>query len=812
MDITIFPYSLVRYSALESNLLDDWQLKDIDTRSAITILKEQICDKLFLLVNQQTDDKARQKLIQLKRAIHNDKPVNTTIPEELTADMALLMTARQVKKEQELHYDAQLVSHRKHLQVLAGEESLQKGILLSSPVLLEQMSHYTNKAPVDFKQKEYKIEFSLLRYITRMCFKTSPFSTFTYTGLMILGDHKTTPFREVKSRLKLNNSLFGYLMAIIRQHPVLNENLLLTKNSTTETVHAKLNFFVNYHNVEAFQQIPNTTLNELILQQRNNIRLSELITAIADEIEDVTYDDLKEYLLKLAATGLLEPGIGISGMEEDWSHQLMTYLSGQPADMIRQLHHWQESYANETAAGRFRILKEAEVLVNNVCSALQLEAGLPVATLENIPERKQLQTMQFAHHHFSGRQIFYEDCYTPQIEILAADPVRNIISKTDELLDYLSPLDTMKAEREKMRDFFINHYAQDERVKVITFYKDYYYHVKKHETIENSTPAFNIQLPDLSSAINITADCFPHKGAVVSQSRGMFVQFFNNNQCGVINAILPGMGKVNGRFLSLFDKEVSDCFIEYNNRLYPDIIKAELNDASSFNANIHPPLLSYEITIPGGNNIYPANQQIPVTALDVIYKSGTLHLYAGTKEIYTYDLSLESFNNRSNLYKLLAHFNPDVRPSLSTFLKIIDDRYELQYPQTDKDIYCWPRISYEDVVVLRRKTWQIRTITIPTPHKDESGLDYFIRLNDWRSENELPEQAFLFLRKRSKRQDKKGGLDDDYKPQMISFLQPLMIELLKKLLSRAGEYVYLEEVLPEPSGTVKEYLLQWYKY
>jgi hypothetical protein len=804
MDITIFPYSLVRYAALQSNALDNWYLDSMEKLPSIHHLKEQICDKIFILVNQEKDDKARQKLIQLKRAIHNDRPLNTIIPEALTADIAQLTAALQQKKQQEEQYTTQLNDHRRSLQLLAKEQSLQKGILLSSPVLFEQMAHYINKDPADFKQKDYKIEFSLLRYITRMCCKTSPFSAFTYTGLMQLDAHQIPGTREVKSCLTRNNSLFRYLLSIIRQHPVLNEQLLITKNITTEKINGKLTFFVNYQNVEAFQQLPNTPLNELILQRSNNITLGELITSLMDEIEDASRKDLKDYLLKMAATGLLE-----------LTTDNATPFTGPLATFIHQLQCYQQAYVNENAVGRFKILREAEVFVNNLFQELQLAAGLPITTQEPVSENKLLETMQFAHYHFTGRQIFYEDCYTPEIAYLAPDPVTNIVKKTDALLDHLASLDTMKPEREKMKRFYLSHYPSHQRVKVIDFYRDYYYHFKKHEIIEHTEyamPQLDTLITSQSSEISIPPHFFPASPAPVSQSRGMFVQLFNNNQCGVINAILPGMGKVNGRFLSLFGKEVSDCFLDYNNRLHPDIIKAELSDSSSFNANIHPPLLLHEITIPGGNNIYPPDQQIFITDLEIGYEKDTLQLYEGSQQVYTYDLSLEAFNNRSNLYKLLAHFNPDVRPSLSIFLKMIDDRYQLKYPGNGQEVYCWPRVSYADTIVLRRKTWQIRTTVIPIPQKDESGLDYFTRLNSWRSEHGLPERIFLFLRKRSKRQDKKAGLDDDYKPQLISFLQPLMIELLKKLITRAGEYIYFEEVLPEPSGTVKEYLLQWYKY
>ncbi|HVI48738.1 MAG TPA: lantibiotic dehydratase [Chitinophaga sp.] len=861
MSITVFPYSLVRYAALDSRLLDHWTLADAEMifhryqeeQNVVKSLRDRLCDRIFELAGRLEDDRLRQKLIQLKRAVYNNKEpgaghlpeLETLFDDGLREAFAIygekITSVRTWLHETRRAYDALMSSHRRDLQNMAGMESLQKGILLSSPVLLEQLPYFTGKDPSLFKQKDHKMEISLLRYLTRMSFKTSPFSTFTYTGLMTLGD-KNVATQTPVSRLKLNNSIFGYLMAIIRRHPVLNNHLIISKNITATADTGKFHFFINYMNVESFQQLPATALNKLIMQQQDGITLTEMVTFLSDAIEDADRDAIKDYLLKMAATGILEAGIGVSGMEEDWSSRLLSFLENihpAPEEVIRikdlfyQLHDYRNAYTNAAAAERAVILTVTAELVNGVFGSLQEGAGLPITTeraMNNEPP-KVLHTMQFAHHHFTGRQIFYEDCYTPEAESLPEETILPVTQAAETLLHSLSPLDHLKPERDSMCSFFLKQYGEDASIKIFDFYRDYYYHVKKPqlETREDMTAAtgdwhneimhrLQSVLDTDSCEIHLDPQIFPDIPAdTCSQSRGLFVQLFEEDgmQQAVINAVLPGMGKVNGRFLSLFGKEVAAHFASFNTRMHSSAVMVELNDASSFNANMHPPLLQHEISMPGGNNIYAQEQRLPATMLEVRYSpdSGTLVLYNGAQQVYTYDLSLESFFNRSHLYRLLAHFNPDVRPSLSAFVKIVDTCYEQLHPVDGKEMYSWPRITYAQQLVLRRKTWQVKTAAIPQQAVHETELDYFIRLQSWRLENGLPEQVFLFLRKRSKNTGK-VGTDDDYKPQIIFFYQPLMIVLFRKLLTRAGDYIYFEEVLPDPrsGNVVKEYLLQWYKY
>jgi len=906
MSIEIFPHSLVRYAGMNYQVFDSFKLKgskgilqkDHQMKAAKTKLKALICDGLFELITLQTDDVLRQQLINLKRQVFNHKKVNPQKLEELleifSAELRLdFQNYMQVSQNMEtfhqtntLNYQQLMIEQSRRLQELAMDTNLQNGLLLSSPVLLDQLPGYLQKEPASFRQKELRIEFSLLRYLTRMCFKTSPFSTFTYTGMMQLAGKETaipSPLaKAVKNSLRLNNALFEYLKSILIHHPGVNELLTVKLNKTATLKADKIQFLVNFNNVESFQLLPASGVQLLVFnylkEAKESINVKELANYMAYAVEEANYTSIKNYLLKLVAAGLLEAGMETSGIDPQWNHKLLNFFtkleSSEPAVfqiiyLFKQLQQYQLAYAKGDTTKRKLILAYAEKTVAAVFQKLQAEAGLPLSRdtakkaddqVKTRPVNGGFETQNFIPHHFSGRQLFYEDCYTPELEILEDRCLQDFTAKADQLLNHLLPLDLLKAEREKMRSFFLEHYPAQAQVKVIDFYQAYYFYVKKPEKekaaklgpaisdpgdwekmISEKLASITQHKPNI---LNLGTDFFPEPVskvspvAAVQYSRGLFVQFYKgesqkdaeNQDCffGVINTVLPGMGKVSGRFLPLFTADMTTDFVKYNAQLYPEVLKAELNDASSFNANIHPSLLARELALPGGNKSYPEKQQLPVDELTVSFEQQTnaLKLNYQQEQVFTYDLCLESFYNRSNLYQLLAHFNQDTKLSLQPFINLVDACY-LDIEEQQQEIESLPRITYENSVVLRRRTWRVKTESIPVQQPGETAYAYFIRINTWRSQHGIPLTFFLFLRKRSfvikpvaQPNGKKEGLGDDYKPQFISFEQPLLVEMFKRLLARAGTHVILEEMLPLADATaqaghvepVKEYLLQWYKY
>ena len=895
MSIQIFPHSLVRYAGMDYRAFNDFKLvgateilqKHQHILSKKARLKLLICDGLYNLITAQTADENRQPLINLKRQIYNDKKITVQKLEESThlfpveldlqlkSYLFLEQSITNFHVANRTNFQHQLVRNQKQLQQLALDPSLQNGLLLSSPILLQQLPGYLSKEPDSFRQKEQRISFSLLRYLSRMCFKTSPFSTFTYTGLMHLSKKQqgaTEPFsKKMQHKIRLNNGLFEYLKSILVHHPGINELMMVRLNKTATINAQKIHFLINFNNIESFQQLPATGLPLLIFHYFRNkqqiLNLAQLSEKIAASVENANSVTIKTYLFKLITAGLLELGMETSSINPKWDEQLLAFFRKtgskdpdikQLTNLFEQLQQFKSAYSERNTAARSSILETAEHQVATTLKGLQHAAGLaippksPHQDSESIPGAA-FEALNFNPHHFSGRQLFYEDCYTTEPELLNEVLINEFTEKADQLLNHLSPIDLFKNERQKMTAFFLEHYPENTKVKVTDFYHAYYFHVKKPEKENPATStlkepgewekAISIKLQALTAgkpdSIHLTHHFFEpfstSKPVKRQYSRALFVQFYptpsihpeeRESMSGVINSVLPGMGKVSGRFLPLFSPEVSVDFFRHNSQLHPKILKAEINDASSFNANIHPPLLDYELALPGGNKSYPEHQQIQVDDLLLSFDQETdfLKLSLGEKQVYTYDLCLESFYNRSNLYQLMAHFNEEEKLFLPPLIGLVDAHYMNPEEEQVEEILSLPRITYEKTVIIRRKTWRIKTSSIPIQQASEPDYDYFMRINEWRLRQDLPINIFLFLRKQSffikpliRKEAKKAGLNDDYKPQFISFEQPLLIELFKRLLSRAGAHVIIEEMLPglpveNQSEPVKEYLLQWYKY
>lgn len=883
MTLTVFPYAFVRYASLHQREMKTFDLSDsmqlqLSHLRKLEAEKEEskavLCGQLFLYIQQAADDKKRQQLINLKRSVFNDKLTaiqtdDTRLEHSLSRHVELGNMLQEANLKWLQGFNEEMFRHRTTLKKYAEQDLLCKGILLSSPTLYAQLPSFISRDVRSFRHKELKTEYSLLRYLTRMAFKTSPFSTFTHTGVAVPAEQEVhtaiTSSADIQSGIRLNNKLFDYLRLLMVHHPALNEILEIRLNPTIQQKGSHLQFLASYRNIESFQKMPATDitswLHSFLSAKEQPVKLGVLTDILSVYVQDADRPQIKAYLLQLAANGYIETGIGCSGISPDWDKALINYLSpyeeNVPAvkpllQLLRRLQQQQQTYVTAPAATRGKILEEASSALDNTLALLQQEAGLSGVTateedlVQLVKEEARIQkegfnVTRFMLQQFPSSGIFYEDTYTSIVSVYPPKATHVLAEKADRLCTLLESSDTMQAERVRMRDFFLQHFEAGQQISVTDFYYSYYQQEKKaqkemlqkrpagqEDTITSRLRALikpdNITIE--AGTVDLTAADFNAVPATTATSRGMFVQLFpqEDELYGVINNMLPGMGKVSGRFLDLFDPAITDNFRDWNRKIYPDHLQLELSDGSSFNANIHPPLLSHGIRIPGGHSNYTEHQLTSVEKVAVKYNPDTtllslVHIPDG-REIFAYDLSLQSFFNRSNFYQLLAHFNPERRIPLRKLIEVIDEKHTSTLPVSEAAIIHKPRITFEKHIILRRMAWIIKTASIPQQENNETDAAYYLRLNRWHLESGLPAHVFLFLKSYAipaPKDEKLKMMKDDYKPQYICFTQPLIVNLFKKLLSRAGQYIYIEEMLPhlshlQETTPVTEHLIHWYKY
>jgi|GEM_PF-891357 len=323
-------------------------------------------------------------------------------------------------------------------------------------------------------------------------------------------------------------------------------------------------------------------------------------------------------------------------------------------------------------------------------------------------------------------------------------------------------------------------------------------------------------------------------------SYGCFVQFFADRDTegketlkGVLNSSFPGFGKLYSRFLHIFDDAVTGDMREWNRSLLTaNRIFLEDSDASFFNANLHPPLLPHEIHMPNGQNSLPPEQQVPITELEVkVDETGDrlqlLHVPTG-KRVYVFDLGFQGHKGRSQLFQLLEKFTLVEYLFAQPLLNAVNN---LRGPagntggteKKEPKINVIPRVLYEDRIVLQRKSWFVPEELLPLRGPGETDWAWFYRVNEWRKEQGMPDDVFIFVvdrftgTNREAKPQKKVG-PDDYKPQYISFKNPFLINILEKAMSRVPGTLKIVEMMPAPpqlpgigdNRFIMEFVVQWY--
>lgn len=398
-----------------------------------------------------------------------------------------------------------------------------------------------------------------------------------------------------------------------------------------------------------------------------------------------------------------------------------------------------------------------------------------------------------------------------------------------------------------------------------------------HDILASSSETIHLHLDSVQRVRDELQ--YPAPREVENRSYGMFVQFFrehdadgNERLMGVLNASLSGFGKMISRFMHIFDDSVTDDVRSWNSARAGEAIFIEDCDASYFNANLHPPLMPYEIWMPGGHNTLPAEKQIPVTDLCVRLAEGSERLELRHKTLnktaFVFDLGFQGHGGRSQLFQLLEKFTRAEYLSFYPLLNALSTASSPKVPQPSQNtaqngeqepvqekaeekvqekaeekvqenaqetaqqakpqprVRTRPRVVYEDQLVLQRKAWFVPKELLPLRTKQETDWQYFERLNSWRSELGMPEEIFLFVNPREN-QGNQDNIDtdaakrvtrDDYKPQYISFRNPFMVKLFESLLSKVMSVLKIEEMLPNSEQMaqiagqkyVTECVVQWY--
>jgi hypothetical protein len=758
--------------------------------------RSALSDMLHGAIGRLDAGRDRSRLIELRRSLfngripgHDVRAIGSLVSEELAlidAQLAAFAHRDSAAAHVRELYAGEVRRSRTSFQDLIGDTGFQKGLLLSSRALFDNVARYRRAAPASFVSRDEQIERGLLRYFTRAAMKATPFATFcSVVPAEIAGDSAVLAGDPPEPRgvVRLNKSLFGIVWRHLRQRPAVRCRLPVELNPTVTTGDDSLRFLASFDGREVFQRIERQEAIDFVVQwlgQTPGSMLGEIATRLAAEPEiDATESEAMQYLESLLQAGMLRFRGVIGEQDADWDFPLCEFL--RPIDdphaaavvtLLIDLRVLVDAFGKADVSGRVRLLEELRALIFSGLTALGLAASIPrdLAVYEDASANAVLRI--------------------PQTEQTGA-----MLRAMSELTNVLERVAMTRAQQMEMRFFFDRKYPGHARVPLIQFYEDFYRdHFKAHldrvrriknrdrsEDLRQYDPINPFGLLDvqalraaseqigrhiqgrwMSSAdaeeINIDLAALEEIAASVPtdaprpRSFCTFCQVVEDGRAAMTRCVLshphfqPGFGKYFSRFLHTLPDEVRAEVFDANAAIAGESILAEIAGDAEFNANLHPPLLRWELTHPSAED-GGLEDRIGVSELDVVLDPNDarrlkLERRSDGRTVYPVDLGFLTLQRRPALYQLLARFSSSsaLQMPLPERLRVANGTAQSSPPPV---VTRRPRIVVDGRVVVARQRWSIPNELYPVKQPRETGADVFERVWRWRHLHGIPERAYV---------------------------------------------------------------------
>lgn len=810
--------------------------------------KEKLVHKLFELISTTQNVGIRNRLLNLKRDIYNNRKIElksslpisfTEIEDNIAAFIRLNEAIASFEKSGEKTYKDQIHSNRELLRVLLQNEKLSNGILSSSITFFDFVAEYQKKQ--GFNGKDFLMEVTLFKYISRMTFKTNPFSSFTSINIFKhqeqVKDSKMVIFGtdEFKEKLSVNSGLLKYFLTILWNDFRTAKGLNLDLNHSFEIGSNKVKFLANNNNREFLKslEIDHTlrSILDFMIIHPNGVRISSLLEFLKEQTGEPSYT-IWIFVRSLIEIDLLQVRFGISSSDPTWPIKLISLLESLReysgiADTILntfyKIHGLTISYSSLDSKSRRIKIEEAFIELRAMIPKLEEE----LAAAKSADEVDSIRPLQFP---FIREHIYFNESIRDISISVNSERLNETVNLLSRFIEKVSWLSSTEAERGNLRRFYLANYNSEMRIPVLQFCSDLW---KLGDTTNHNKNA-NVDFDNLLSRSGLRIKnesseqvdlCFEHNtpntlSDPVSKSYGAFLQFFSEQDAtsegygAVVNNIFLGYGKMLSRYLHHF----SDGFIEsqrrFNKPLDINIIHAELHDSSFFNGNVHQPLTDIDIWIPGSSLSPLHPRTIPVNRLLINYNSKTdsLEMTDGSngRKVHPLNLTFQSISARSPLFRLLSSLSPFSSLNYRSVL----DRLNTYYVNFETGVTLQKRLTLEGQLTLERKRWIVPEKIVPQ-RGNSSDWHYFLTINDWVLNHGLPSTCFV-----SKLiKNGEGALVNfGEKPQYMDFTNPHLISLFQKTMRLSTDcFLQIQELSPKPSEMftinkrryATEFLVQW---
>ena len=759
MTNSIFPFILVRTAGLPPlSLAIEWPDEQVQTSAEAARLLQQAFDAALATLPESP---VRTLIYNARKRFFQKTTVSPKDFEQLRLNYAVHAEIAQLLDQLEawkyiqaasrtaaIRLEEALCDNWRSIQQAAQNPDFQKALLFASHALLDRLPAFCAQSPDQFTAKDRQTGLSVLQYLTRGAYKTSPLSRFTTVSIWRWPEPTPPPdpdapafLQGAKAVVTPNVALLPALYEVLLAESAFYQSLSLALNPCITTTDDPDGWQWLYFNGEheSFQHLAfNPAVAAVIricLDHQRQISWLTLFSKIKKKIE-AEENQLSSLLHELIALGLLAWQLPERGLAPGWTGALYNYLGHLPmAPVITEaaaLLQWLRTAARTLP---FQTIPEAQATQRQTVQQLQGFFGRHGSPAPPIP----------------AEQVFFED------------------------VEQTVPVSIPPGVVQQLADQLADCWRQSAPQRRSPFRSALYACVATELAVGESRPFLDFCQQFLSAKAewekHPLVEAPPFQGKM-----GALLQVFKKEEGAygaVVNGLFPGGGKLMTRWLHLFPASFREALQDW----FP-------GDAVAFpwqgwsNANFQPALAQATLAVPDGRTDAPDGSATLLGDLQVQRAADGPILVDGKtgRRVWFTDLGLESPTTRPPAMQVLWHLG--VPPVSLERLWPVEPGWEL----AGTDWQYRPRVDFQSLV-LRRASWRIMQVTWQSWLEPAGTVgERLLRLRRALLRGGLPAQFFARFYPQ--------------KPFYVDQDSPAGLLMLEKVLRGGSGALYCTEMLP----------------